>query len=75
MLAWAAREQRVVLTHDVSTMMPAIRRQTGVASRCAPVVFVPNSLPIGTAVEEILLVDACWLESDWVAGVIYLPLR
>jgi hypothetical protein len=47
-LAWAAREQRVVLTHDVNTMSksylakpPSLRRGTGApfserAGRCCP---------------------------------------
>ena len=74
MLDWATRNGRVVLTHDVSTMIPAMREQLRV-SRCAPIVFVPDSLPVGQAVEEILLLDGCSVGDDWAAGVVYLPLR
>ena len=74
MLDWATRNGRVVLTHDVSTMIPAMRELLRV-SRCAPIVFVPDSLPSGLAIEEILLLDECSVEEDWAAGVVYLPLR
>jgi hypothetical protein len=52
MLDWATRNDRVVLTHDVSTMIPAMCEQLRV-SRCAPIVFVPDSLPDALAIEEI----------------------
>jgi hypothetical protein len=73
-LMWATRNDRAVLTHDVSTMIPAMRELARV-SRCAPIVFVPDSMPDGLAIEEILLLDECSVEDDWRAGVVYLPLR
>jgi len=73
-LDWAIRNDRVVVTHDLSTMIPAMREQLR-TSRCAPIVFVPDSLPVGQAIEEILLLDGCSLEDDWAAGVVYLPFR
>jgi len=74
-LRYATAERRVVATHDLSTMIPAMRDQLRLASRCAPVVFVPDSMPIGSAIEDLLLVDQCAVEADWAAGVLYLPLR
>jgi hypothetical protein len=44
------------------------------ASMCTPIVRVPDSLPVGPVIEETLLLDACSVESDWAAGVIYLPI-
>jgi hypothetical protein len=73
-LDWATSDGRVVLTHDVSTVIPAMREQLRTSS-CAPIVFVPDSLPAGHAIEEILLLDECSVGSDWAAGVVYLPLR
>jgi hypothetical protein len=55
-------------------MIPAMQEQLRI-SRCAPIVFVPDSLPTGRAIEEILLLDECSVEDDWAAGVLYLPLR
>ena len=75
MLAWATANGRVVLTHDLSTMIPSMREQLLRASTCASIVFVPDSLSNDTAIEEVLLLDACSVQEDWAAGVLYLPLR
>jgi hypothetical protein len=75
LLKWATAEGRVVVTHDISTMIPAMREQLRLAMRCAPIVLVPDSLPIVVAVEDLLLLEECGHETDWAAGVLYLPLR
>jgi hypothetical protein len=74
MLAWATANGRILLTHDLSTMIPAWRIQLELAAVCTPIVLVPDSLPIALVIEEILLLDGCSLKSDWDAGVVYLPL-
>jgi hypothetical protein len=75
LLRFAAADGRIVVTHDLSTMIPAMREQMRLESRCAAIVMVPDSLPIGAAVDDFLLLDRCAVEADWAAGVIYLPLR
>lgn len=75
LLRYASAEHRVVLTHDISTMIPAMLDQLRRFSRCAPIVLVPDSLPVIGAVEDILLLDECALATDWATGVLYLPLR
>lgn len=73
LLAWADKNGRVILTHDLATMVPALQRQDRLAFTA--IVLVPDSLPIGRIIEDILLLDQCSRASDWTAGVIYLPLR
>ena len=75
LLAWATENEYVLLTHDVTTMVPALLPRWQGDSSCAPIVLVPDSLPVGTVIEEILLLEQCSEEADWAAGVIYLPLR
>jgi hypothetical protein len=75
LLAWATENERVLLTHDLATMVPALLIQRQQESGCTPIVLVSDSLPIGAVIEEILLLDQCSEEPDWAAGVIYLPLR
>src|SRR5262249_8505298 len=75
LLVWATENERILLTHDLATMVPALPVQPQQQSACTPVLLVPDSLPIGTVIEEILLLDQCSDESDWAAGVVYLPLR
>jgi predicted nuclease of predicted toxin-antitoxin system len=75
LLAWAATHERVVLTHDLATMISALQSQRHRAPTL--IVLVPDSLPTGQVqvIEEVLLLDRCSNTSDWTAGVIYLPLR
>ncbi len=74
-LAWAAAERRVLLTHDVSTMKPFAYERT-VAGLPMPGVFeVAQEVPIGVAIEEILLLASCSLENKWENQVRFLPLR
>jgi len=73
-LAWATTNGRVVLTHDLSTMVPAMQEQVKRFASCSPIVFARDSLPVSLVIEEILLLDECSIEPDWAAGVIYLPL-
>jgi len=75
LLRFATAGGRVVVTHDLSTMIPAMREQMRLASRCAPIVLVPDSLPVSAAVEDLLLLNECAVEADWAAGVVYIPLR
>ncbi len=73
-LEWAARETRVLLTHDVRTMKHhAYARLT--AGLSMPGVFVvPQSLPIAQAIEEVLLLAECSVDGEWEGQVRFLPL-
>jgi hypothetical protein len=54
MLEWATADGRILPTHDLSTMVPAMRWQLERAALCTPIVLVPDSLPIAWVIEEIL---------------------
>ena len=73
-LEWAAQEERVLLTHDVTTMTRYAyeRVQEG---RLMPGVFeVSRAVPIGRAIEDLLLLAECSLDGEWEEQVRYLPL-
>jgi len=73
-LDWAAREGRVLLTHDVSTMTHYAYERIR-ASRPMPGVFeVSRAIPIGRAIDDILLLAECSLDNEWEGQVRYLPL-
>jgi hypothetical protein len=57
LLRFATSEGRVMATHDLSTMIPAMREQMRLEPRCAPILMVPDSLPVGAAVDDLLLLD------------------
>ena len=74
-LEWAAQEGRVLLTHDASTItLHAYERVR--AGKPMPGVFeVSREVPIGQAIEDIVLLAECSLEGEWEGQVRYLPLR
>jgi Domain of unknown function (DUF5615) len=54
-LEWAAREKRVLFTHDVSTITRYAYERVG-AGKAMPGVFeVSRGLPLGSVIEDILL--------------------
>ena len=73
-LAWAAENERIVLTHDRATM-PDFAFQRTTSGNAMPGVFVFNDrLPIGEVIEEIILLDECSEPDDWSGRVVYMPL-
>ena len=74
-LEWAAVEGRVLLTHDVTTMKKHADERI-VAGLPMPGLFeVGQEVPIGQAIEEILLIAECSLEGEWEGQIRFLPLR
>ena len=74
-LEWAAREGRVLLTHDVATMTHHTYKRVR-ASLAMPGVFeVSSKVTIGEAIDDILLLAECSVEGEWEGQVRYLPLR
>lgn len=74
-LEWSAAEQRVLLTHDVTTMRPYAEARIAEGKPMPGVFEVSQYLPIGQAIEEILLVVECSLEGEWEGQIRFLPLR
>lgn len=73
-LEWAAAHDRIVLTHDRATM-PDFAYERMAAGRPMPGVFVLNDrLPVRQAIDELLLMDECSEQAEWIGLVIYLPL-
>lgn len=74
-LAWAAAEDRVLLTHDVSTLTAHAFRRVENGEGMPGVFEVSRSVPVGTAIEDILLLSECSEPGEWKGQVRYLPLR
>lgn len=74
-LAWAAQEERVLLTHDVATITRYAYERVR-DGRSMPGVFeVGRNVPVRVAIEDILLIAECSLNGEWEGQVRYLPLR
>ena len=74
-LEWAARENRVLITHDVSTMTKYAYDRVRRGEAMPGVFEISRSVPIGRAIEDILLVADCSLQNEWEGQVRYLPLQ
>lgn len=72
-LEWLAVERRVLLTHDVTTMRPFAEERAAAGLRMPGVVEVSQYLPVGQAIEEILLLAECSLEGEWEGQILFLP--
>ena len=74
-LARAAEEGRLLLTHDVSTVTRFAYDRVRARLPMPGVVEVSQDLPIGRAIEQILILTECSLQNEWEGQIIYLPLR
>ena len=74
-LEWAATEGRVLLTHDVTTMKQYVYERITAALPMPGVFELSQDMPIGKAIEEILLVAEYSLDGEWEGQIRFLPLR
>jgi predicted nuclease of predicted toxin-antitoxin system len=73
-LEWAASNGRIVLTHDVNTMITHAWSRLR-ASRPVPgVLVVRQALPIAVAIEELLMIALCSAAEEWENQIRFLPI-
>jgi hypothetical protein len=73
-LAWASQEQRVLLTHDISTMTRFAFERIDSGNSIAGIIEIPQSLSIGAAIEDILIIEECCSAEEFENQILYLPL-
>lgn len=71
-LAWSAQEGRILLTHDTATLTRYAYERVQASLRMPGVFEVSDTIPIGTAIDDILLVAECSLPGEWEGQVHYL---
>ena len=74
-LEWAARNQRVLLTHDVSTITAFAYERTRESKPMPGVFEVSRRVSLRQAIEDIQLLATCSAPDEWEGQVRYLPLR
>ena len=74
-LEWAAQQGRVLFTHDVSTMTDLAYERVLSGKRMPGVFEVSRDVPVSLAIEDLVLIAECSLDSEWEGQVRYLPLR
>lgn len=74
LLNWAASNHRIIITHDEKTMVPYAKQLVRQAEPMAGLIFVPQSLGIGRAIDDLELILKIYSESDMRDRIEYLPL-
>lgn len=73
-LEWAAGHERVLLTHDVNTMIGHADDRVRRGDHHAGVIKVPQTLSVGRAIEDLALIAEVATREDLRDQVLHLPL-
>lgn len=73
-LAWAADQERVLLTHDVSTMTRYALERVARGAPMPGVVEVTRTLPLGRVIEDLIILARLSRKHEWAGQVLFLPL-
>jgi hypothetical protein len=73
-LEWAAKAERILLTHDAATMSYYAYERVRQGKSMPGIVEVADDLPIGQVINDILLLAESSEKDEWEGQVIYLPL-
>ncbi|MBF4160713.1 DUF5615 family PIN-like protein [Nocardioides acrostichi] len=74
-LEWAAGEERIVVTHDVSTFADVAYERVAARLPMPGVIEIPESVPRSVIIDELILIAGASDQDDWENRVVYLPLR
>ena len=73
-LAWAADDRRIVLTHDRATMADFAYERVAAGQEMPGVFILNDRMPIGQAIQEILLMNACSDQLEWNGRAVHVPI-
>jgi hypothetical protein len=73
-LALAAEQQRVLVSHDAGTMTTHFRSFRNTGKRGSGVFLIPQTLDVGTAIDELLLIWNTSEAAEWENRLEWLPL-
>jgi predicted nuclease of predicted toxin-antitoxin system len=74
-LAWAAREDRIVLSHDRRTMTAAVKTRLRLELPVLGAIIVSRRCDVNQAVEEILIGVECSRPEEWTDRTLMIPIR
>ena len=73
-LAWAASNERILLTHDRATMPDFAYNRLVKGEPMAGMFVVNDRMPIRQAIDELSLLADCSQQAEWKDIVLYLPM-
>lgn len=73
-LAWAAEQERIVVTHDRRTMPYHATSRIARAAKVAGLIVVSRQLPISQVINDLEIIISCSDMTEWKNVVKHLPL-
>jgi hypothetical protein len=74
-LAWIAKERRILLTHDVKTMTKFAYQRIAAGLPMPGVIEVDPDAPIGVVIEHLLIAAGASTYEDWENKIDYFPMK
>jgi hypothetical protein len=73
-LAWAAQEDRVILTHDLATMPHFAYMRVASGQPMRGVFAINREFLLGPVIDELLVIAECSSQEEWTDQVRYFPI-
>lgn len=73
-LAWAAAENRLLITNDRGTMISFAKRRVALGEPMPGLIVATKRQAIGAAIEQILMIADCMMADEIRGQVVFLPL-
>lgn len=73
-LEWAAREGRILLTHDIDTMIGFANARLEAGQPMAGLFAVQDNAPFGQVIDNLLTILGASEPQEWENRVVFLPL-
>jgi hypothetical protein len=74
LLRWAARENRILITHDKKTMSRWVKHCLKRREKIAGVIIVPKRMAVGRVISDLELMLECFSPAELTGQIKYLPL-
>ena len=73
-LQWAADQGRVIVTHDISTLVKHAFDRIAAGQPMPGVFEVRSVAPVGQTIDDLILLAECSFDGEWEGQVRFLPL-
>ena len=73
-LEWAAQEGRILLTHDIETMIGFANTRLELGQPMAGVFAIHDDSPLGRIIEDLILILSASVASEWENRIVFLPI-
>jgi len=74
-LEWAAQENRILLTHDVTTITKYAYERINDGLPMPGVFEIEMNSPLGDIIDDIILLADYSYKNEWKGQIVYLPLK